>query len=252
MFDCLLNNCCLCKKTIIYDRQRNSKKEFCSPLRFGNSWNNTKVKAYQVVQTILYRLKTGCRWRELPMKQFFKTKYSWNSVYFHFQKWCKMAVGKNFGNCYLLVKFKSVSDLSTIRLDGIHTPVKRGGEAVEYQGGKKCKTSNMLILAHNNGIPIASSEPIAGNHNDSFDLATNFEKMIRPLKNSNIHLDGLSLNADAGFDTTGFREYCYKNDIAGNIKHNKRNGKNDASLLDDELYKKKIRNRKNQCLVRWL
>lgn len=140
----------------------------------------------------------------------------------------------------LLVKFKSVLDLSTIQLDGTHTPVKRGGEAVEYQGRKKCKTSNMLILADNNGIPIASSEPIAGNHNDSFELVTNFEKMICPLKNSNIRLDGLFLNADAGFDTTEFRECCYKNDIVDNIKHNKRNGKNDASLLDDELYKKRF------------
>ena len=208
-------------------------------MTFGNSWNNTKVKAYQVVQAILYRLKTGCQWRELPMKQFFKTKYSWNSVYFHFQKWCKNGSWQKLWQM-LLVKFKSVLDLSTIQLDGTHTPVKRGGEAVEYQSRKKCKTSNMLILADNNGIPIALSEPIAGNHNDSFELVTNFEKMIRPLKNSNIRLDGLFLNADAGFDTTEFREYCYKNEIVDNIKHNKRNGKNDASLLDDELYKQRF------------
>ena len=189
-------------------------------MTFGNSWNNTKVKVYQVVQAILYRLKTGCQWRELPMKQFFKTKYSWNSVYFHFQKWCKNGSWQKLWQL-LLVKFKSVLDLSTIQLDGTHTPVKRGGEAVEYQSRKKCKTSNMLILADNNGIPIALSEPIAGNHNDSFELVTNFEKMIRPLKNSNIRLDGLFLNADAGFDTTEFREYCYKNEIVDNIKHNK-------------------------------
>ena len=208
-------------------------------MAFGNSWNNTKVKAYQVVQAILYRLKTGCQWRELPMKQFFKTKYSWNSVYFHFQKWCKNGSWQKLWQM-LLVKFKSVLDLSTIQLDGTHTPVKRGGEAVEYQGRKKCKTSNMLILVDNNGIPIALSEPIAGNHNDSFELVTNFENMISPLRSSNIRLDGLFLNADSGFDTDEFREYCYKNDITDNIKHNKRNGKNDASLFDDELYKNRF------------
>lgn len=140
----------------------------------------------------------------------------------------------------LLVKFKSVLDLSTIQLDGTHTPVKRGGEAVEYQGRKKCKTSNMLILVNNNGIPIALSEPIAGNHNDSFELVANFENMISPLRSSNIRLDGLFLNADSGFDIDEFRECCYKNDIIDNIKRNKRNGKNDASLFDDELYKNRF------------
>ncbi len=43
-----------------------------------------------MVAAILYRLKTGCQWRELPIKQFFlEKKYSWQSVYFHFQKWSK-------------------------------------------------------------------------------------------------------------------------------------------------------------------
>jgi len=90
---------------------------------------------------------------------------------FIFHKWCKDGSWQKLWQM-LLVKFKSVLDLSTIQLDGTHTPVKRGGEAVEYQGRKKCKTSNMLILADNNGILIASCEPIAGNHNDSFELVT--------------------------------------------------------------------------------
>lgn len=34
--------------------------------------------------------------------------------------------------------------MSVVNLDGTHTPAIRGGEAVEYQGRKKCKTSNML------------------------------------------------------------------------------------------------------------
>jgi len=38
---------------------------------------------------ITYRLKTGCHWQQLPMKQLFREKYSWQSVYYHFQKWSK-------------------------------------------------------------------------------------------------------------------------------------------------------------------
>jgi transposase len=71
------------------DKQNYNKKEICPHLKFGNSMGNTKVKKYQVVEAILYRLKTGCQWRELPMKQFFRTSYEWNSVYYHFQKWSK-------------------------------------------------------------------------------------------------------------------------------------------------------------------
>jgi hypothetical protein len=127
------------------------------------------------------------QWRELPMKQCFKTSYSWNSVYFHFQKWYKNDSWQKLWQM-LLVKFKSVLDLSTIQLDSTHTPIKRGVEAVEYQGRKKCKTSNMLILVDNNGIPIASSEPITRNHNDLFNIVVDFKYMISPLRNFDIVL----------------------------------------------------------------
>ena len=43
----------------------------------------------QIVEAILYRLKTGCQWQELPMRQFFKVLYSWNSVYQHFTRWSR-------------------------------------------------------------------------------------------------------------------------------------------------------------------
>ena len=77
----------LSKKNAV--RQKYHKKEICPHLNFGKISKNTKVKDYQVVMALLYRLKTGCQCRELPMKQFFRGKYSWQSVYYHFQKWSK-------------------------------------------------------------------------------------------------------------------------------------------------------------------
>jgi transposase len=77
----------LSKKNVV--KQKYDKKEICPYLDFGKINNKTKVKEYQVITAILYRLKTGCQWRELPIKQFFKEKYSWQSVYYHFQKWSK-------------------------------------------------------------------------------------------------------------------------------------------------------------------
>ncbi|MHB8403791.1 MAG: transposase [Bacteroidia bacterium] len=93
-----------------------------------------------MIQAILHRLKTGCQWRELPMKEFFRVRYKWQSVYYHHQKWCKDGSWELMW-AEILKKYKYKLDLSSVQLDGTHTPAKRGGGAVAYQGRKKCKTS---------------------------------------------------------------------------------------------------------------
>lgn len=205
-------------------------------MSFGNTLNNTKVKKYQVIQAILHRLKTGCQWRQLPMKQFFRVRYRWQSVYYHFQKWSKDGSWQTMWQL-LLRKHKHHLDLSSIQLDGTHTPTKRGGQAVAYQGRKKCKTSNMLIITDNQGVPIACSEPVAGNHNDAYKLAQATESMIQSVTSSSISTDGLFLNADAGFDNTDFRNICLRNGITANVCANKRNGQQMEHLFDEMLYK---------------
>ena len=130
-----------------------------------------------MVQAILYKLKTVCQWRSLPMKEFFRLRYNWQSVYFHFQKWSKDGSWEVMWK-QLLDKHKALLDLSSIQLDGSHTPTKRGGQAVFYQGRKKCKTSNLLIISDSRGIPLACSEPVAGNHNDAYNLEQTVEKML--------------------------------------------------------------------------
>jgi len=191
-----------------------------------------------VVTAILYRLKTGCQWRQLPMKQFFREKYRWQSVYYHFQKWSKNGSWERVWNS-ILKKHKHLLDMSSIQLDGTHTPAKRGGESVAYQGRKKCKTTNSLILTDSKGVPLICSDPIAGNHNDSFNLVKIFSKMIQKLQLAGISMKGLFLNADSGFDTSPFRLYCYENEIFDNIDRNKRNGSSNESntVFDTLLYK---------------
>ena len=68
----------------------------------------------------------------------------------------------------LLEMNRSKLDMSSVQLDGSHTPAKRGGQAAAYQGRKKSKTTNALFLTDKQGIPLAVSEPIDGNHNDLF------------------------------------------------------------------------------------
>ena len=208
---------------------------------FGKIHKNTKVKVYQVVTAILYRLKTGCQWRELPMKQFFNTNYKWQSVYYHFQKWCKNGSWAKVWRI-LLNKYQHILDLSNVQLDGTHTPVKRGGKAVGYQKRKKSKTTNTLILTDNQGIPIACSEPVAGNHNDAYRLVEIFSRMKKSVEEAGISLKGIFLNADAGFDTKDFRLFCFANDIFDNICKNKRNGDihNSQTIFDKKLYENRF------------
>ena len=46
----------------------------------------------------------------------------------------------------LLKIHKAFLDMSSVELDGSHTPVKRGGEAVGYQGRKKAKRVRLLPI----------------------------------------------------------------------------------------------------------
>ena len=119
-----------------------------------------------IIQLIFYRLKTGCQWRELPMKQFLDDTYSWKSVFHHFNRWSRLGVWQSVWE-HLLANNPRMLDLSSAQLDGTHTPSKRGGQAVGYQGRKSSKTSNMLYISDRNGVLLAASKPEKGNHHDS-------------------------------------------------------------------------------------
>ncbi len=81
------------------------------------------------------------------------------------------------------------------------------------------------------------SEPVAGNHNDLYDIEVQFEVVTATLEKANIPVDGLFLNADAGFDSKDFRRSCGKNEINTNVCFNKRNGRADRDeYFDEELY----------------
>ena len=202
----------------------------------------TKIPLWKIVKAIIYRLKTGCQWRELPIAAFCsRILIRWNSIYYHFRKWSKDGSWKQMWT-KLLALNKVVLDMSSVQFDGSHTPAKRGGEAVAYQNRKKARTTNALFLTDKQGIPLAMSEPIEGNHNDLFNIEIFFTKILADLKESEIQINGLFLNADAGFDSEGFRKLCFLNDIIANIDFNKRNSKNTDKqpLKDDILYKERF------------
>ena len=207
-----------------------------------NLGRKTKIPLWRIIKAIIYRLKTGCQWRELPIAAFCsRILICWNSIYYHFRKWSKDGSWKHMWTKLLSLN-KATLDMSSVEFDGSHTPAKRGGEAIAYQNRKKAKTTNALFLTDKQGIPLAMSEPISGNHNDLFNIEIFFTKILADLINSKIEIKGLFLNADAGFDSEGFRQLCFSNDIIANIDFNKRNSKSidNQPLLDPELYKERF------------
>lgn len=88
----------------------------------------------EIVNCILYKLKTGIQWHLLPVESLFsKQVLSHKTVFGHYRNWCKQEVWKE---CWirLLKKYKSSIDLSSADLDDSHTTALRGGEGVAYQG----------------------------------------------------------------------------------------------------------------------
>jgi len=221
-------------------RKGEISKFFVSYLPIPQTGRKLSVGLWRIVKAILYKLKTGIQWKHLPMRQFFGfTRYSWQSVYYHFNKRSQSEVWQQ---CYmnLLKAHKRKLDMSVVNLDGTHTPAKRGGEAVGYQGRKKAKTSNMLILTDLQGVPIGWSTPISGEHHDSYNLKETASDIFKQMESMDLNLEGLFLNADAGFDVKEFRELCESKNINQNIDFNRRRTKSTADttyLLDYELYK---------------
>ena len=130
--------------------------------------------------------------------------------------------------------------MSNIQLDGTHTPAKRGGTCVGYQGRKKAKTTNMLIMADARGTPLCCADPVSGEHNDAYHLVEHTDQMLSQIRQSDINTEGLFLNADAGFDVEDFRNFCHQNAIIGNIDPNPRNGNLRNIIFDELLYKNRF------------
>ncbi|MDF9799715.1 transposase [Catalinimonas alkaloidigena] len=155
----------------------------------------------------------------------------------------------------LLKDHKHLLDLSLAVLDGTHTPVKRGGSHVGYQGWKKTRTTNTIWMTDRAGKVVGFLPPVSGNHHDLYELETRLEDQIADLKKSDIDVDGLFLNADAGFDSNSFRLTCFRHGIQLNAPLNTRNINNLADCdyyFDELMYKERyVIERTNGWMDAW-
>ena len=200
----------------------------------------TKSDLVEVIQCILYKLKTGCQWHMLPVSAIFTGRVlSYKSVYAHFRKWSRNGEWKKVWGM-ILSRHRSFLDMSSVDLDGSHTTTLRGGECCGYQGRKKRKTTNAIYITDRQGIPLAMSTPVPGSHNDIYNISEVLSELFSGLKSSALTASGLFLNADAGFDTEQHRRGCHKREVYPNVAFNKRRGKQrEEEFLDELLYKQK-------------
>jgi len=215
--------------------------EIIPQIPIANRGPKISVPIVELINCILYKLKTGVQWEFLPVSSLFSNNVLHpKTVFGHYRNWCKKDVWKESW-ISLLSKYKSKLDLSSSDLDGSHTTALKGGQEVGYQGRKKRKTTNALYLTDRQGLPIAMSEPISGNHNDLFDIEVHFEEVTATLEQAEISLDGLFLNADPGFDSLELRQQCDAKGIIANFKENKRTNKKCTNdhYFDEQLYKER-------------
>lgn len=195
----------------------------------------------EMVNAILYKLKSGCQWRMLPVGHLFSgDPPSYITVFKHYRKWSKNgdwehAFSQN------LKENKVKVDLSLAHIDGSHTPVLRGGEKAKYQGRKKRNTTNALYLSDRQGLPLAMSEPQSGNHTDLYEIEHRIDEIATQLKKADIPVDGLFANLDAGFDGENLRIALDSHGITSNVYPNTRNGADSSEryFFDEEMYKER-------------
>ncbi len=196
----------------------------------------TKSDLMEVINAILYKLKTGCQWALLPVESLFTgTVLSYISVYHHYRKWCKSGEWKRLW-LRLLDKYRHLLDMSSVDLDGSHTTTMRGGEECGYQGRKKRITTNALFITDRQGVPLVMSSPVSGEHNDVHDIESVMRQMFDDLSKAGIKVDGLFMNADAGFDCDKLRSLLVEYGVIPNICINKRRTDADGILVDGMLY----------------
>lgn len=88
----------------------------------STSGRPSRVDPIELLEALLYKLKTGCQWRYLPVRQFFTgATLTWQGVYARFNTWRKDGSWKTMW-LNVLRRNKHLLDCSSVQLDGSHTP----------------------------------------------------------------------------------------------------------------------------------
>ena len=116
----VLQNIIISKSTLMYSVLDKDiiKSEIVPYLPLAKRGFQATVPLEEIVNAVLYKLKTGVQWHQLPVKSLFDDDLlTWQSVYYHYRKWCRTDVLKKSW-ISILEKNKSKLDLSSVDFDG--------------------------------------------------------------------------------------------------------------------------------------
>ena len=82
-----------------------------------------------------------------------------------------------------------------------------------------------MPLVDGNGYILATTDIVAGNHNDAYQVTETLKKLFADLKRTGLSYTGAFFNADSSFDTRAARKVLWNAGVIPNIDENKRGRK---------------------------
>lgn len=166
----------------------------------------------ELLNGVLFVLKTGCRWQDIPVSV---CAHDYSSCWRRCNFWRKRgALQLVWQQILVLLDREGVLDLSLGHLDGslVQSPKFQG---TGFSKKHKRTGTNISLLTEKNGLPLANVLA-KGNRHDIVSAEATVKKLRVGAKRRLAEL-----NADKGYDSTAFRRKLRKRGIRSNIPERK-------------------------------
>jgi transposase len=162
----------------------------------------------ELLNGVLFVLKTGCRWQDIPSSI---CSHGYSSCWRRLHYWQEYgALQLTWQQVLVLLDEQGTLDLSLGNLDGslVQSPEF---ETTGYSGKHHRQGTNLSLVTDRYGLPLAEVLT-AGNRHDQYSAAATITK-FQLVMNQQLGM----LNADKGYDSKPFREYLEGHGIVANI-----------------------------------